>query len=199
MLYFISDTHFYHENILKLNPDFRFPFFEEVILENLEKTLKPGDILYHLGDFTWHLDDRRGILRRWKALPCRKVLVRGNHDSRFSDRDLGEFFDEIEEFSLVVEHSGVRLLLSHYPALDLRTGRFPDLQLEVERTFTDEGCDLLIHGHVHRGRDGRACGCCLKGIPCFNVNVEYSDFRPVSLQDILDRSLKGRPLLYPPS
>ena len=184
MIYFLSDTHFYHFNILKLNPEVRKFGYEFEILENLKSILKEGDTVYHLGDFTWQLYDEFKVLGRWKRLPGRKVLVMGNHDHRFGREVLKEFFDEVYEFSLVLELDGLRILLSHYPALDLRTQRFPERQEKVEKIFFEENCDILVHGHVHYNGSGPTCGCALKGIPCVNVNVEFWDFRPVSLKEV---------------
>ncbi|EDP76034.1 metallophosphoesterase family protein [Hydrogenivirga sp. 128-5-R1-1] len=186
MIYFISDTHLYHTNIIKLNPLVRKPHFEELILEELERTLSDGDILYHLGDFTWQLYDPEGFLERWKELRGKKVLLMGNHDHRFGDAILGEFFDEVHEFSLVLEAGGLKVLLSHYPALDLRTERFPERQRRVEEEFFERGCDLLIHGHVHYNGGAPMCGCDRKGIPCLNVNVELHGFKPVSLREAVE-------------
>jgi len=185
MIYFTSDTHLYHYNILKLNPQARKPGYELRILDNLEALLKEGDTLYHLGDFTWQLYDELKVLDRWKKLPAKKVLIMGNHDHRFGKEILGEFFDEVHEFSLVLELDGFKILLSHYPALDLKTQRFPEKQERVEKEFFEKGCDLLLHGHVHHNGDGPTCGCALKGIPCVNVNVEFWEFRPVSLEQLM--------------
>ncbi|RLJ70340.1 calcineurin-like phosphoesterase family protein [Hydrogenivirga caldilitoris] len=192
MIYFISDTHFYHFNILKLNPQARKFGFERITVEALEKTLKEGDTLYHLGDFTWQLYDEFGVLERWKELPARKVLIMGNHDERFGSSVLREFFDEVYEFSLLLEESGRKFLLSHYPALDLKTNRFPDRQERVEKEFFQSGCDFLVHGHVHYNNGGPMCGCGSKGIPCFNVNVELHNFRPVSLEELLFAGCEGK-------
>jgi len=200
VIYFISDTHFYHQNIIRLNPEVRKYRFEERIMESLEELLKEGDIIYHIGDFTWELNDSRGILERWKRLKAHKVLVLGNHDLLYGKELLGEFFDEVHEFSTILEVEGVRLLLSHYPALDLRTERFPDRQERVVREFISRGCDGLVHGHVHYNSGGPMCGCSLKGIRCVNVNVELHDFKPVSLSQILRemRRHQGNPSpLYP--
>ncbi|WP_457600616.1 metallophosphoesterase [Hydrogenivirga sp.] len=192
MIYFTSDTHLYHTNILRLNPAVRRRGFEESILGNLEETLQEGDILYHLGDFTWQLHDPEGFLERWKALPARKVLLMGNHDHRYGRSVLLEFFDEVYEFSLILETQGRRLLLSHYPALDLKTERFPEIQDRVEGEFFKEGCDLLVHGHVHYNGEGPMCGCLLRGVPCVNVNVELHEFKPVSLRDVLSAGSSSR-------
>jgi len=187
MIYFTSDTHLYHANLIRLNPSVRKPHFEKKILSGLEEVLSDGDTLYHLGDFTWQLYDPEGYLERWKRLKGRKVLLMGNHDHRFGRSILGEFFDEVYGFSLSVEVGGLKLLLSHYPALDLRTERFPERQRRVEEEFFKEGCDVLIHGHVHYNSGKPMCGCGQRGIPCVNVNVELHGFRAVSLEDIAEK------------
>ncbi|NPA41783.1 MAG: nicotinate phosphoribosyltransferase [Aquificae bacterium] len=193
MIYFISDTHFYHHNILRLNPEVRKPLFEERILNDLFEVLKEEDTLYHLGDFTWELWDQRGILELWKKLPSRKVLLMGNHDRRVPLSVLKEFFDEIHELYHLIEVDGKRLLLTHYPALDLRTQRFPELQSKVRELFFELNCDLLVHGHVHYTPGKPLCGCSSLGIPCYNVNVELNDFKPVPLTRVLKKvsPLKG--------
>ncbi len=181
MIYFISDTHFYHGNIVNLNPS-RFPFFERFILFNLSLKLKEGDIIYHLGDFTWHFNDFHGYLERWKDLKARKVLIMGNHDK--DKEKLKEYFDEVHENYLIIEHEGLKILLSHYPAKDPVTPRYPEKQEEVRRTFFENGCDILIHGHVHWNRNRIRCACGEYGIPCLNVNVEWNNYRPVAITEI---------------
>ena len=78
MIYMIADPHFFHENIVRLNPLKRKPGFEEEIISNLNSRLKPEDTLFVLGDFLWNF--REDFLPVWKSLPGRKVLVKGNHD-----------------------------------------------------------------------------------------------------------------------
>ncbi|WP_456484642.1 metallophosphoesterase [Desulfurobacterium sp.] len=184
MIFFISDTHFYHRNIVNLSA-FRFEGFENRILENLEKILTERDILYHLGDFTWHGKDKKGFLKRWQALPCRKVLVKGNHDEVTSSV-LPIYFDEIIPFFKILDIRGKRLLLSHYPALDLRKKRrYIDRIRRVRWLFDFYRCDHLVHGHVHRNLAGIHCGCFLYGIKCFNVNLEFTGYRPVSVEEVI--------------
>ena len=124
MNYFISDTHFFHRNILKLCPIKRKQGFEEKILESLESQLKPSDTLYHLGDFSW--EDNDFLLRRWRELPGRKVLIAGNHDWKF--RNLKLYFDEIIDFSTTLYVKDKKILLCHFPSKDLRTYRYLELQ-----------------------------------------------------------------------
>ena len=182
MRYFISDTHFFHTNILRLNPVKRKPGFEDIILNNLRKTLKDSDELYLLGDFIWEI--RPNFLELWRSVPGRKVLIKGNHDCWFSEKELELFLDEIVPFYTIVEIKGKKVLLSHYPARDLRTFRYRELQEEIVEIYHRESCSLLLHGHVHWNRFGTFCGCYLASVKCFNVNVEFTHYQPVSEEEL---------------
>jgi calcineurin-like phosphoesterase family protein len=180
MKYFISDTHFLHSNIVKLCPK-RFKGFEEVILNNLKNQLKEGDELYHLGDFAWFHSEE--LLNKWLEIPGKKFLVKGNHDARLREK-LELYFDEIFEFSTTVEIKGKKVLLCHYPSKDLKTFRFPEFQKAVTEIYFQEECSLLIHGHVHYNVFGIFCGCHLNRVKCQNVNVEFTDFRALSEEEL---------------
>jgi len=183
MRFFTSDTHFFHENILRLCPEKRKEGFEEFILNNFAAVLSHSSTLYHLGDFLW--EEREGFLEAWRALPGRKVLVLGNHDrkpSRLSRLDL--YFDEIYDSPLTVEVKGKKVLLYHFPSKDLRTYRFRGLQRFITRKYFEEGASLLLHGHVHYNVFGVFCGCHLNGVKCLNVNVEFTGFKPVSEEEL---------------
>lgn len=183
MIYFTSDFHLYHENIVNLNPKIRFKGFELVILSNLSSLLKPKDTLFVVGDFTWHFNDEKGYLKLWKSLPFRKVLILGNHDQK--PEKLREYFEEVYDFYHTIEVEGIRILLSHYPAKDPITERYPERQQLVREIYFKEGCNLLVHGHVHWNEEGIRCGCRDLGIKCVNVNVEWWNYEPVSLEQVL--------------
>ncbi len=120
-------------------------------------------------------------------MPCRKVLVKGNHDEA-TDSVLYDYFHDIVPFYRVLDIRGKRFLLTHYPALDLRKKRrYEDRIGRVRWLFNFYGCDYLIHGHVHRNLQGVHCGCFIYGIKCFNVNVEFTGYRPISLEEVLKR------------
>jgi calcineurin-like phosphoesterase family protein len=123
-VYLISDTHLNHTNIATYCD--RPADFTERILEYWKKTVRPEDLVIHLGDVI--LDKKNEIEIILKSLPGRKVLVRGNHDRQWScDRWMVAGFD----FAC----DGLKFRncwLTHEPSTSLA-----------------DGCRLNIHGHLH--------------------------------------------------
>lgn len=114
----ISDTHFGHSKLTKLcgRPD----DFSDRIVKNMERLIKPGDILIHLGDVTWHDIPK---------FPCKTILVRGNHDVGTCKYYMNKGFDfACDSFSL--KYGGVDILFTHKPTM-----------------FHEH--DLNVHGHLH--------------------------------------------------
>ena len=86
-IWLISDTHFGHENILgfrhggrdgPLIRGSRFSSVEEMdeaMIENWNKTVKPGDKIYHLGDVFFGPKDE--FIKKWKRLNGQKRLILG--------------------------------------------------------------------------------------------------------------------------
>jgi calcineurin-like phosphoesterase family protein len=84
-IWFTSDTHFRHANIIKYcNRPFASPDeMDEKIIENWNKVVKPGDRVYHLGDFGWgDVDD---LLKIYNRLRGQKYFIIGNHDKESLD------------------------------------------------------------------------------------------------------------------
>ena len=81
MIYFTSDTHFGHAAILKYS---RRPFatlqeHDEGLVERWNAVVRPGDTVYHLGDFT--LSNSKLIVEQLLSrLNGQKFLILGNHD-----------------------------------------------------------------------------------------------------------------------
>ena len=79
MIFYISDTHFGNENILKLC-DRPFATIEEMnerLIENWNSKVKGADAVYILGDMFFKCKDTKSILCRLKG---KKYLFVGNHD-----------------------------------------------------------------------------------------------------------------------
>jgi calcineurin-like phosphoesterase family protein len=152
MKWVTADHHFGHTNIIAYEGR---PFadageMDAAMVERWNRVVRPGDTVYHLGDFALASKDRTSELV--SALDGRKVLVRGNHDG--STRHMLECgFDEVHDAPIVVydDATEVRLLLTHRPVLAIRTVNvavenwdYYPIPLPTPRGWTQ------LCGHVHR-------------------------------------------------
>lgn len=158
-IWVISDTHFGHQNIITYckRP---FEFSEEMdekIVENWNKTVKDGDIVYHLGDVYMGLKEPSKLLSRLKG---RKRLILGNHDNG-KDQNLLNTFQKIAVWRMFPEFG---LLLTHVPVheLALERGLGPKL--------------VNVHGHIHQNESPNP--------NYFNVCVEKINYTPINIEEL---------------
>jgi calcineurin-like phosphoesterase family protein len=80
-LYFTSDLHLCHENVIRYcsRPFQDVEEMNSVIVDNWNNTIKSDDLVFILGDFCWRMGSSsiRWYLNR---LVGRKIIVLGNHD-----------------------------------------------------------------------------------------------------------------------
>lgn len=183
MIYFYSDPHFFHENIIRL-ADRPFSSEEDMnhsLVNSYNAVVNCNDEVYFLGDIAFNrkkikngLLDAKKVNNILKKLNGRKYLIEGNHDDWFLKDPLftRSIFQWIKTRH-VLEYNGRSIILIHDPAPylpDPETGALP-----VEKLNENE---ILIYGHVH--------GDFVVDIPqpskC--VCVEQTDYRPVSLDDV---------------
>ena len=78
-VFFTSDSHFNHENIIKFcnRPFDSLDEMNDALTENWNAKVKPDDTVFHLGDFSW------GGSGSWKSARERLnghiILIKGNH------------------------------------------------------------------------------------------------------------------------
>lgn len=123
MIYFTSDNHYFHENVIKYSnrPFKNADEMNEVMIENHNNLIKASDIVYFLGDFALARDsDIKNVLRR---LNGRKKLVFGNHDHALEKHrntwgkdffESMEYYDELKEKDSDAHGSVQRIVLCHY-------------------------------------------------------------------------------------
>ena len=80
MIYFISDTHFHHHNIINYcNRPFKdVNEMNKIIINNWNNIVTENDTVYHLGDFCLFSDEE--IKNIFNKLNGNKILIRGNHE-----------------------------------------------------------------------------------------------------------------------
>jgi calcineurin-like phosphoesterase family protein len=172
-IWLISDTHFFHSNILKFTDENgelirgnRFTDVDDMnqqMLENWNSVVKPGDKVYHLGDVM--MGDKEEFKKYWSKLNGKKNLIVGNHDD-IKWMAQKELFSKIYMWRMFAEFG---LLLTHVPIHQsgLRRG-----------APTDETAPMLlnIHGHIHQNpspTEHHRCVC-----------VEHINYTPINIEEL---------------
>lgn len=120
--FYVADTHFGHQLMLSPTACAR-PFadtleMDEVLVRNWNAVVRPGDLVFHLGDFSFGLADEERVRGLFYRLAGRKRLVTGNHDLR-KDGSLhptlaGLDWDAPPTPACETTDGGQRVFLSHY-------------------------------------------------------------------------------------
>ena len=152
-IFFISDLHFGHTNIMKFSPKYRdFKSVEEMdeYLINLwNETVGNDDIVYDLGDFAFYREPEK-IERTLKRLNGKHRLILGNHDKMIANSpSLQSLFDEISYYKFF-KTDGFKdgVALFHYPIFEWQEAHFGSIHL---------------YGHIHEktaNLHGRAINAC---------------------------------------
>lgn len=106
-LFLISDTHFFHKNIIKYC-DRGFNSVEEMnktLIDKWNSKVNKEDIVIHLGDFA--LADEDNIIELRKKLNGTIILIEGNHDWRLK-----------EDYGFIIIKGNMQvgnIILSHRP------------------------------------------------------------------------------------
>ncbi|MFW6219750.1 MAG: metallophosphoesterase [bacterium] len=110
--YLTSDTHFGHKLMLKFRPFNSVEEMNEVLIENWNKTVNPGDDVYHHGDVAFVSNSM--IKEITKKLNGNIFLIRGNHDSFGLSDTKSRGFSWIKDYYELKYHE-YRFCMFHYP------------------------------------------------------------------------------------
>lgn len=158
--WFVSDTHFFHENIIQYSgrPFANADLMNENLISNWNKVVGVNDYVYHLGDVACgYGGDERALAELLFSLNGRKRLIVGNHD-HLKSPSLHKAFEKIELWKGFKEYD---FTISHIPLplKQLRDGRF------------------CIHGHLHNN--------IVEDPYYLNICVEHTNYAPINLVDIV--------------
>ena len=110
-IFFTSDTHFGHTNIIKYcNRPFKtVEEMDETLIERWNSRVGKKDTVYHLGDFMLCRNKYSQYLER---LNGKVILILGNHDHHFSKGKLNGFAEVVD--MLFLDKLEPQLFLCHY-------------------------------------------------------------------------------------
>lgn len=159
----ISDTHFSHKNIIKYEnrPFNNVEEMNEAMISNWNKTVKPKDTVWHLGDvFFCNSEQSKEIGNR---LNGNKILILGNHDKKTKTHYNECGFGEVFEKDVYIVSFSKPIVFSHHP-----------VDSELLKSLGVKN----VHGHVHsktQGLDKDYYKC---------VSVEMINYTPIHIEQL---------------
>lgn len=183
-IYFISDVHLSHKNILKYDSR-PFETVEEMhaeLVKNWNQVVQPDDIVYYLGDLSFGRSD----VAKWFAHSVNGKIhfIMGNHDN-MKDIVKLDRWESIHEYGTEIwvkdgdnkkargANGYQQIVMSHYPILSWNRAHHGS---------------WMIHGHCH--------GSLMKSNQDYyrrkvlDVGCNCIDYKPISYQEIKEIMVK---------
>ena len=176
MIYYISDLHFGHRNVIGMDhrPFETIEEMDETLIRLWNERVGDVDDVYILGDFAYHNGNSAGwYLKRLKG---RKHLVIGNHDRHtLRDQSACSCFASIEKM-LLIEDNGRMVSLCHFPIAEWNGKRRGGYH---------------VHGHLHNRRD-EVYEFMRRFDRALNAGCMLNGYRPVTLEELTENNLRFR-------
>jgi calcineurin-like phosphoesterase family protein len=162
-LFFTSDDHFGHKNIIKYcdRPFTDVHEMNKVLIERWNAIVPENGIVYHLGDFAWRTCNVEEIRKR---LNGKIHLIRGNHDRGMIKAKHSHMFEWIKDYEEIeIQEIRKKIVLCHYPF----------------RTWNkSHHLSWSLHGHCHGGLSS-------EGTLRLDVGVDTNNYHPYTLEQIV--------------
>lgn len=186
-VFFTSDLHFRHGNIIKYcsRPFESVQEMNHALIQHWNKTINENDIVFILGDFAFA--DKPKWRQLLNALHGEKYLILGNHDR---EEDIPEecftAICDIAQISIYDEEleGFATFIATHYPLATwagINKGHFN------------------IHGHIHSTPDLSGTGFDIqiaKNAPWnqYDVGIDRNDYTPISYEQL--KTIFTKRMLY---
>jgi calcineurin-like phosphoesterase family protein len=172
-IWFTSDTHFNHSNIIKYckRPFEDVEEMNQILIDNWNMVVAEDDLIICCGDFS--LGNSNNAIQILNRLNGYKILIKGNHEkSVLGSKGAKEYFDggiyDLLEITIIDEEvsDGFQdIILCHYPMIVWDKSHRGSWQL---------------FGHVHGMLDGDK----RLSPNQMDVGVDSNGFRPISYQEV---------------
>ncbi len=170
-VFFTSDTHFNHANIIGFcnRPFKNVEEMNEAMIANWNKVVGVDDFVFHLGDFCL------GGSAEWNKILDRLngkiILIMGNHDIKNIRQGFMYRFEEVL-MQMHIEVGKQKIYLNHCPFL-CYGGAYKDT--------------WQLFGHVHTSKQNTGMDASRLGMLFprqYDVGVDNNDFTPVSFAQV---------------
>lgn len=166
MIYYTSDLHLGHENIIRLcnRPYKDVDEMNKDIVYKWNKRVRPTDTVYILGDMFFKYQDIQFVKYTLNRLNGKKILIKGNHDTFLKSMRWQDYFEEVVLYKEISDE-GRMVCMFHYP---------------VEEWNGYYRNSYMLYGHVHENMKEIK-----KHNRKFNVGVDVNEFEPRTLDELI--------------
>lgn len=138
-IFYTSDLHFNHNRILEFTdrPCSSVEEMGEWIINQWNSQVKPGDTVYHMGDFCFGMNKRENIKNIVKRLNGNIFFICGNHDSK-------------NDFLILSESIGGRLLgVEQFKEIKVQKKRITLCHFALTVWANSHHGTWHLYGHAH--------------------------------------------------
>ena len=173
MIYYTSDLHLGHANIIRHceRPFSNADEMDAVLIKNWNNKVHRDDTVYIVGDFLFRAN--RPAEEYLSELKGKKHLIIGNHDKYWMGMtDLDQWFESVSPMLSISDRS-YTATLCHYPMMswpDISTGGY------------------MIYGHIHNNTDADYWPLLAMRDQMLNAGVDINGFEPVTLEEMINNN-----------
>ena len=176
MIYYISDLHFGHRNVIGMDgrPFETIEEMDETLIRLWNERVTEEDDVYIVGDFAYH----NGYTATWylRQLKGRKHLIIGNHDRHtIEDHKAMECFASVNKMLRIMDNDRV-VSLCHFPVAEWNGKRRGGYH---------------VHGHIHVRRD-EVYEFMSRFDKALNAGCMINGYRPVTLDELMENNIRFR-------
>lgn len=181
-IFFTSDTHFNHANIIKYckRPFDNVEQMNEELIRRWNEVVRPEDTVYHLGDlgfFDYRVPDKYSLLNIMKRLNGKVYLILGNHDNFNHILKHKFLFSGISNAGhIYIDRK--KVYMNHFPYLCF--------------DGSESRKSIQLFGHVHSGPKAEEAYDILRLKHLYvksqyDVGVDNNNYTPISFEEIIEK------------
>lgn len=168
MIYFTSDLHLGHKNIIRMceRPFADVEEMDKVLMDNWNSRVRPQDTIYILGDLMYR--NEKPPEEYLRQLNGKKNLIIGNHDRDWIKKcDLDKYFESVTNLNTISDGQH-QMTLCHYPMMS-----WPHMM----RAY-------MVFGHIHGNTDADYWPLIARSERMLNAGVDVNGYQPVTFQEM---------------
>ena len=172
MIYFTSDLHLGHRNVIRLcnRPFTGIEEMDQMLIDNWNRRVQSQDTVYILGDLMYR--NKKPPEEYLRQLNGKKHLIIGNHDRDWIKKcDLDKYFVNVSNLNFISDCQH-QMALCHYPMMS-----WPHMM----RSY-------MVFGHIHGNTDADYWSLIAQSERMLNAGVDVNDFQPVTFQELLNNN-----------